>query len=40
MIFLKVSSLERSASEMRMEITGCCGIGAFSVMRSLSGWLQ
>ena len=34
MIFLKVSSLERSASEMRMEITGCCGLDVFSAMGS------
>jgi hypothetical protein len=26
----------RSASEMRMEITGCCTIAAFSVMRSFA----
>jgi hypothetical protein len=40
MIFLKVSSLERSASEMRIEITGCCGVAAFSAMEVLSQWLH
>jgi hypothetical protein len=38
MIFLRVSSLKRRASEMRMEITGCCGVAAFSTMKALSGY--
>jgi hypothetical protein len=31
----KLSSRARNASEMRTEITGCCGVAAFSAMEYL-----